>query len=71
MTIKSYHISPGLNGNWSVRKGGALRASRNFGSKIEAVNFGRRLSVSAKGELVIHRKDGTIVSYSSYENKTN
>lgn len=70
MNIKSYHISPASNGNWSVRKGGSLRASRNFGTKVEAINFGRKLSVSHRGELVIHRKDGSIISYNSYESKT-
>ena len=66
MVLKSYHISPTKKGNWIVRKGGATRATRNFSSKTEAINFGRKLTVSNKGDLIVHKSDGSILTYSSY-----
>ena len=66
MSRNSYHVIPVRDGNWSVKRSGAIRASRTFGVKAEAVSFGRNLSANHNGELVIHRKDGTIQNANSY-----
>lgn len=66
MARKSYHVSPAPEGRWSVIRGGALRASRNFEVKSAAIDYGRTLSINSSSELVIHRKDGTIMNANSY-----
>ncbi len=66
MSRNSYHVFPVRDGFWSVKRGGAARASKTFEVKSDAVNFGRHLSTNHNGELVIHRKDGTIQSADSF-----
>jgi hypothetical protein len=60
MAKKTHHVVPAPTGGWSVRKGGAARASKLFATKKEAESYGRKLSVREGSELVIHRSDGTI-----------
>jgi Uncharacterized protein conserved in bacteria (DUF2188) len=69
MSRKSYHVSAAPNGEWSVRRGGAQRASRNFEEKSAAIEYGKTLSINNRSELVIHRKDGTIMNANSYGKK--
>lgn len=57
---KSQHVIPGKNGGWSVKKSGAVRASKSFSDKNDAVKFAREVSKNQKTELYIHKKDGTI-----------
>lgn len=57
---KTHHVVPGPSGGWSVRKGGALRASKHFETKESAESWGRMISQQERSELVIHRRDGTI-----------
>ena len=45
---------------------GANRASRVFATQAEAVDYARRLSRRERGDLYIHRSDGTIRSRDSY-----
>lgn len=66
MLRNSYHVSAAPNGEWSVRRGGAQRASRNFEEKSAAIDYGKTLSFNNKSELVIHRKDGTIINAYRY-----
>ena len=37
---KSHHIVPNPDGDWDVKKAGAERASKHFGTKQEAVDKG-------------------------------
>ena len=66
MSKKSHHVVPAPKGGWSVKKGGAERASKHFDKQEQAIDWARNASRNAKGELVIHRKDGTIRSKDSY-----
>jgi uncharacterized protein YdaT len=63
---KTTHVVPGKQGGWSVKKGGAQRASKNFGTKKDAVDYSRQLSKERKGEFIIHRKDGRIQNADSH-----
>lgn len=65
---KSHHVVPGINGGWSVKKEGSVRASRHFETKEAAESWGRTQSIRDRSELVIHRRDGTIAQKSSYGN---
>jgi hypothetical protein len=60
MARNSHHVVPDPKGGWSVKRGGALRASRHFERKSEAESWGRKVSTQQGSELVIHKKDGTI-----------
>jgi len=60
MARKSHHVVPNPKGGWSVKKGGASRASRTFTNKHAATNYARKISRRQGSELIIHRKDGTI-----------
>lgn len=71
MSRNSYHVVPVQDGGWSVKRGGAARASKTFEVKTEAVSFGRQLSLNQNSELVIHRKDGTIQNANSYGDDPN
>lgn len=57
---------PSPDGGWSVRIAGAERASKRFSTQQQAITWAREASSSAKGELVIHGRDGTIREKDSY-----
>lgn len=65
-TQKSVHVVPSPQGGWSVKKYGSQRASKNFETKEQAVDWGRAKSKEQGTELFIHRKDGTIQRKDSY-----
>jgi uncharacterized protein YdaT len=54
------HVIPRSNGGWSVRQSGATRASKNFETQAEAVDYARDIAKKANTDLYVHRKDGTI-----------
>lgn len=56
----THHVVPAPRGGWSVKKGGATRASKLFLTKRAAESYARKVSIREKTELVIHRRDGTI-----------
>jgi hypothetical protein len=60
MAKNSHHVVPDPKGGWSVKRGGAVRASRHFERKSEAESWGRKVSTEQGSELVIHKLDGTI-----------
>ncbi len=62
----SNHVLPGLNGGWVVRKRGSKRAARLFNTRVEAVDYGREISMKQKSELVIHQRDGTVLRKDDY-----
>lgn len=67
MAKKSNHVIPSTDG-WSVKKSGALRASKTFHTKDEAIRYGREISKHEKTELYIHKKNGMIQEKNSYGN---
>ena len=66
MPRKTQHVVPNSEGTWSVKKGGAVKATKSFTNKAEAEEYGRRVAINQKAELVIHKKDGTIQNANSY-----
>ena len=60
MAKSSHHVVPAPDGGWSVKKGGAERASKHFEKQTQAIDWARNASKNARTELVIHRRDGTI-----------
>jgi hypothetical protein len=65
MAKKSNHVIPSSSG-WAVKKSGSERASKTFGTKEKAVEYGRELSKNEKTELYIHKTNGMIQDRNSY-----
>jgi hypothetical protein len=68
MARKTQHVIPNTSGGWSVKRGGAERASKRFENKTEAEKYATKVSKQEKAELIVHRKDGTIQKAQSYGN---
>ena len=64
----SHHVVPRSEGEWSVKRGGAARASGNYSNKRDAIDAARKFSQNADGELYIHGKDGRIQGRDSHGN---
>lgn len=63
--LQSQHVIRSSNG-WSVKRAGALRASRTFATQSEAIRYGKSVARSGKTELFIHGTDGRIRERNSY-----
>jgi len=66
MPRKSHHVVHDPNGGWSVKKGGADRASAHAKTKEKAVDIARKISQNQKSELVIHNRNGKISQSDSH-----
>lgn len=66
MTKKGQHVVPRADGGWNVRKTGAAKATRNFETQREAIDYARDLAKKQSGEVYIHGRDGTIRGRDSY-----
>ena len=71
MIRKSNHVVPSKSDGWAVKKSGSIKASKNFGTKDEAVKYARELSKNEKTELFIHKANGMIQNRDSYGNDPN
>lgn len=63
---KTTHVVSNKSGGWDVKKGGAQKASKRFDTKLDAINYGRKLSRKAGSEFIVHGKDGKIQSADSH-----
>jgi hypothetical protein len=54
-----WHVIPTM-GRWKVLRARAQRATRVLPSQSEAVALARSLAQSVGGEVIVHRKDGTM-----------
>ncbi len=68
MAKKTIHVVPSPAGGWNVKRGGAERASKHFERQSQAVDYARKTSKDERGELYIHRRDGTIRDKDSHSN---
>jgi hypothetical protein len=69
MSHKTHHVVPNSDrGGWDVKRGGALRASKHFDTKVEAERAGREISRNQKTEFVIHGRNGKIQRSDSHGN---
>ena len=62
-----HHIVPHENG-WAVRREGAERASTVTRTKEQAFEQARDIGQRERGEVIIHRENGTIQEERSYGN---
>jgi len=64
---KVYHVTPGPKGGWQVKAEKASRASSIEDTKDKAVEKAKELAKSSsEGQVVIHKKDGTIQTEHTY-----
>lgn len=68
MSRNTQHVVPNPRGGWSVKKGGAARATKTFETQRAAISYAREVSRNQGSELYIHKKDGTIRTKNSYGN---
>lgn len=62
----TFHVVPGDDG-WVVKKAGAKAALETYRLKKDAIEAGKQLAKQPKkGQLVIHKKDGTIQTEYTY-----
>jgi hypothetical protein len=54
-----YHVTPAHHG-WAVQSEGHISVSSDYADKTTAVRFGQELARQARGQLVIHREDGSV-----------
>lgn len=66
MTERNLHVIPNLKGGWAVRKTGAARADRVFGSQAEAVTFARGAARKEGKDLFVHGRDGMVRDHATY-----
>ncbi len=71
MAKSSHHVVPSPKGGWSVKKGGAEKASKHFDVKKDAVSYARDVSKNQGTELYVHKKDGTIQQKDSHHGDRN
>ena len=64
IALANQHVVP--NGeNWQVK---AEKATKNFNTQREAIEYARDIAKKQKSELVIHGRDGRIRDKDSYGN---
>ncbi|MBC2602988.1 DUF2188 domain-containing protein [Puniceicoccus vermicola] len=60
------HVVKNPRGKWSVRRSGASRSIRNFGTQNEAIDYAKQTAKKESGELYIHGSNGRIRERNSY-----
>ena len=65
--MANQHVIPN-NGTWQVKREGSTKATKNFYTQQDAINFARDIAKHQQSELVIHRRNGTIRDKDSYGN---
>ena len=67
MPRKGQHVVP-RDGKWAVRKSGANRVTRKYGTQREAIDAAREIARNQRTEVYIHGQDGRIRERDSYGN---
>jgi hypothetical protein len=61
-----HHVVPKPSGGWAIKRDGATKAIKVFSTKGDAVEFAREISRKQGAEIVIHGRDGRIMSTQAY-----
>lgn len=65
--MANQHVVPN-NGLWQVKRENATKATKNFGTQKEAINYARTIAKNSKSELIVHGRNGQIRDKDSYGN---
>ncbi|WP_334118874.1 DUF2188 domain-containing protein [Limnobacter sp.] len=57
---KTHHVVKNPSGGWSVKKGGAVRASGTYKTQNEATKAAQKISQNQGSRVVVHGTDGRI-----------
>ena len=57
---KAHHVVKNPSGGWSVKKGGASRASGTYATQKDAITSAKTISENQGTRVVIHGQDGRI-----------
>jgi uncharacterized protein YdaT len=68
MAKKDQHVLPTKDNKWGVKGEGNQRLTKKTDTQQEAIIAAREIAKNQGGEVVIHRKDGTIRDKDSYGN---
>lgn len=63
--MANQHVVPN-NGSWQVKKEGAEKATKNFNTQKQAIDYARNIAINQQSELVIHGRNGQIRDKDSY-----
>ena len=65
--MANQHVVPN-NGQWQVKRQGSEKATKNFETQKQAIDYERSIAIKQQSELVIHGRDGRIRDKDSYGN---
>jgi hypothetical protein len=63
--VLTYHVAPTSFG-WMVRTEGEIEIPSAYADKGSALRYGQELARQARGQLVIHREDGSVQAEHRY-----
>lgn len=63
--MSNQHVVPNGNG-WQVKAENSIRATKNFTTQKDAIDYAREIAKNQRSELVIHGKNGLIRDKDSY-----
>lgn len=58
----AHHIVPEPSGKWAIKRNGANKAIQVFSTKGDALEFAREMGRKQSIEIVIHGRDGKVMS---------
>lgn len=61
-----HHVVPRPSGGWAIKRAGTTKAIKIFSTKGDAVEFAGEVSRDQGVEIVIHGRDGRIMSIYTY-----
>ena len=65
--MANQHVVPD-NGQWQVKRQGSEKATKNFETQKQAIDYARSIAINQQSELVIHGRNGQIRDKDSYGN---
>lgn len=65
--MANQHVVPN-NGQWQVKRQDSEKATKNFETQKQAIDYARSIAIKQQSELVIHGRDGRIRDKDSYGN---
>lgn len=63
------HVTIGKKGGWDVKRDGAVKASGNFNTKNEAIEYAEKEGKRYNVEVFIHGEDGKIQKRETFGKK--
>ncbi len=63
------HVLINLKGEWSVKRSGAVKVSRTFPSKADAIRYARNLGKRLHTIVFIHDESGNVQKVENFEKK--